>query len=151
MVSPPRFQSIHPVILGVCHELGIDEVYRLGGVQAVGALAYGTQTIRKVDKIVRAGQQVGAGGQAARRRGLRRDRFDRRAHSEVLIVANDQANPAWVAADMLSQAEHGTDSSAVLTDLASRWRRPFSASCPRQLATLPRAPRRCSRSSGSAG
>ena len=57
VVSPPRFQgSIHPVILAVCHELGIDEVYRLGGVQAVGALAYGTQTIRKVDKIVEIGR-----------------------------------------------------------------------------------------------
>ena len=58
VVSPPRFQgSIHPVILAVCHELGIDEVYRLGGVQAVGALAYGTQTIRKVDKIVGPGNK----------------------------------------------------------------------------------------------
>ena len=117
VVSPPRFQgSIHPVILAVCHELGVNEVYRLGGVQAVGALAYGTQTIGKVDKIVGPGNKW---VQAAKRN-VAGDyvAIDSIAGpSEVLIVANDQANPAWVAVDMLSQAEHGTDSSAVvLTD-----------------------------------
>jgi len=130
--------SIHPVILAVCHELGVTEVYRIGGVQAVGALAFGTQTIAKVDKIVGpgnkwvqsakknvAGDYVGIDSIAG--------------PSEVLIIASDQANPAWVAADMLSQAEHGTDSSAiVLTDspgLAQAILEQLSS----QLESLPRA------------
>jgi len=117
VVSPPRFQgSIHPVILAVCHELGVEEVYRLGGVQAVGALAHGTQTIAKVDKIVGPGNKW---VQAAKKNvaGDYVGIDSIAGPSEVLIIANDQANPAWVAADMLSQAEHGADSSAItLTD-----------------------------------
>jgi len=139
VVSPPRFQeSIHPVILAVCHELGIDEVYRLGGVQAVGALAYGTQTIRKVDKIVGPGNKW---VQAAKRN-VAGDyvAIDSIAGpSEVLIVANDQANPAWVAADMLSQAEHGIDSSAVVLTDSQRVAEGILDELSRQLATLPRA------------
>lgn len=139
VVSPPRFQgSIHPVILAVCHELGIEEVYRLGGVQAVGALAYGTQTIRKVDKIVGPGNKW---VQAAKRN-VAGDyvAIDSIAGpSEVLIVANDQANPAWVAADMLSQAEHGVDSSAVVLTDSQRVAEGILDELGRQLATLPRA------------
>jgi histidinol dehydrogenase len=114
VVSPPRFKgTIHPVILAVCHELGVEEVYRLGGIQAVGALAHGTQTIAKVDKIVGPGNnwvQAAKKNVAGNYVGI--DSLS--GPSEVLILANDQANPAWVAADMLSQAEHGTDSSAVV-------------------------------------
>jgi histidinol dehydrogenase len=120
VVSPPRFQgTIHPVILAVCHELRVDEVYRLGGVQAVGALAHGTRTIAKVDKIVGPGNKW---VQAAKKNvaGDYVGIDSIAGPSEVLIIANDQANPAWVAADMLSQAEHGTDSSAIiLTDSQS--------------------------------
>ncbi len=117
VVSPPRHEgSIHPVILAVCCELGIDEVYRIGGAQAVAALAIGTETIPKVDKIVGPGNKW---VQAAKK-GVCGDYvgIDSIAGpSEVLIIANEQANPAWVAADMLSQAEHASDSSAiVLTD-----------------------------------
>ncbi len=139
VVSPPRCQgSIHPVILAVCHELGIDEVYRLGGVQAVGALAYGTQTIRKVDKIVGPGNKW---VQAAKRN-VAGDyvAIDSIAGpSEVLVVANDQANPAWVAADMLSQAEHGTDSSAVVLTDSKSLAQAILDELSKQLATLPRA------------
>ncbi len=139
VVSPPRFEgSIHPVILAVCHELGIDEVYRIGGVQAVGALAYGTQTVGKVDKIVGPGNKW---VQAAKRH-VAGDyvAIDSIAGpSEVLIVANDQANPAWVAVDMLSQAEHGTDSSAIVLTDSQSLAEAIVEQLARQLETLPRA------------
>jgi histidinol dehydrogenase len=139
VISPPRFQgSIHPVILAICHELEIGEVYRIGGVQAVGALAYGTQTIRKVDKIVGPGNKW---VQAAKRN-VAGDyvAIDSIAGpSEVLIVANDQANPAWVAADMLSQAEHGTDSSAIVLTDSQSLAEAILRQLTEQLETLPRA------------
>jgi histidinol dehydrogenase len=115
VVSPPRYKgSIHPVILAVCEELGIDEVYRIGGAQAVMALARGTKTIRNVDKIVGPGN---AWVQNAKKKVLGLVGIDSIAGpSEVLIIANDEANPAWVAADMLSQAEHAPGSAVVLTD-----------------------------------
>jgi len=120
VVSPPRHKgSIHPVILALCHELRVEEVYRIGGVQAVGALACGTRTMAKVDKIVGPGNKW---VQAAKKNvaGDYVGIDSIAGPSEVLIIASDQANPAWVAADMLSQAEHGTDSSAiVLTDSQS--------------------------------
>ncbi|MBN1816248.1 MAG: histidinol dehydrogenase, partial [Sedimentisphaerales bacterium] len=105
IVSPPRFQGgIHPVILGVCRELGIQEVYRIGGAHTVAALAFGTETIPAVDKIVGPGNQW---VQMAKRKVFGVVDIDSVAGpSEVLIVANEQADPAWVAADMLSQAEH---------------------------------------------
>lgn len=105
VVSPPRWNgSIHPVILGVCWELGITEVYRVGGAQAVAALAWGTDSIPKVDKIVGPGNDV---VQLAKKEVFGLVDMDSFAGpSDVLIVANDCANPAWVAADMLSQAEH---------------------------------------------
>lgn len=117
VVSPPRYKgSIHPVILAVCYELGIDEVYRIGGAQAVAALAFSTLSIKNVSKIVGPGNQW---VQMAKRRlfvsGL--VGIDLLAGpSEVLVIANDNANPVWVAADMLSQAEHTPGSSLLFTD-----------------------------------
>jgi histidinol dehydrogenase len=115
VVSPPRYKgSVHPVILAACHELGINEVYRIGGAQAVIALATGTQTIERVWKIVGPGNQW---VQMAKRRVLGTVGIDSLAGpSEVLIIANQHANPAWVAADMLSQAEHDPGSAMVFTD-----------------------------------
>jgi histidinol dehydrogenase len=115
VVSPPRYQgTIHPVILGVCHELGITEVYRLGGAQAVAALAWGTETIRKVDKIVGPGHDI---VQLAKKEVYGLVDIDSFAGpSDVLIAANRQANPAWVAADMLSQAEHDPGAGILVTD-----------------------------------
>jgi histidinol dehydrogenase len=115
VLSPPRYEgSIHPVILGLCHELGITEVYRLSGAQAVAALAWGTQTIRKVDKIVGPGHDV---VQLAKKECFGLVDMDSFAGpSDVLIVANDKANPAWVAADMLSQAEHDPGAGLLVTD-----------------------------------
>jgi histidinol dehydrogenase len=114
VVSPPRYQgTIHPVILAVCFELGIEEVYRIGGAQAVGALAVGTETVRKVNMIVGPGniwvqmaKKYISGDYAA---------IDSiMGPSEVLIIASKEANASWIAADMLSQAEHAEDSWAVV-------------------------------------
>jgi histidinol dehydrogenase len=115
VVSPPRYKgSIHPVILATCQELKIKEVYRIGGAQAVFALAKGTQTIRNVQKIVGPGNTW---VQMAKEKVLGLVGIDSIAGpSEVLIIANKQANPAWVAADMLSQAEHNPGSAVLCTD-----------------------------------
>ncbi|MCE5184500.1 MAG: histidinol dehydrogenase [Planctomycetaceae bacterium] len=115
VLSPPRYKgSIHPVILGVCFELGISEVYRIGGAQAVAAAGWGTKTIAKVDKIAGPGHDV---VQLAKKEMFGMVDMDSFAGpSDVLIVANEQANPAWVAADMLSQAEHDPGAGIVVTD-----------------------------------
>jgi histidinol dehydrogenase len=139
VVSPPRHQgSIHPVILGVCQELGVREVYRIGGVQAVGALAFGTQTLGKVDKIVGPGNQW---VQSAKKNvaGDYVGIDSIAGPSEVLVIANEQANPAWVAADMLSQAEHGTDSSAIVLTDSAPLAQAIVEQLDRQLEALPRA------------
>ncbi|HPC97022.1 MAG TPA: histidinol dehydrogenase [Sedimentisphaerales bacterium] len=139
VVSPPRHEgSIHPVILAVCHELGVEEVYRIGGVQAVGALACGTQSIRKVDIIVGPGNswvQAAKKNVAGDYVGI--DSIA--GPSEVFIIANDDADPAWVAADMLSQAEHAADSSAVVATDSEALARAVVAQLGSQLAQLPRA------------
>ncbi len=115
VVSPPRFEgTIHPVILAVCHELGVKEVYRIGGVQAVAALANGTKSIPRVDKIVGPGNMW---VQTAKRIVFGQVGIDSVAGpSEVLVVASEKANPAWVAADMLSQAEHDPGGAVLFTD-----------------------------------
>jgi histidinol dehydrogenase len=139
VVSPPRHEGgIHPVILAVCHELGVDEVYRIGGVQAVGALAYGTSSIARVDMIVGPGNswvQAAKKNVACDYVGI--DSIA--GPSEVFIIANDQADPAWVAADMLSQAEHAADSSAVVATDSERLARAILDQLKAQLTTLPRA------------
>jgi histidinol dehydrogenase len=115
VISPPRYNgSIHPVILATCKELKIKEVYRIGGAQAVAAIGCGTQVIKKVDKIVGPGNQW---VQMAKKKVLGLVGIDSIAGpSEVLIIANKQANPSWVAADMLSQAEHNPGSAVLFTD-----------------------------------
>lgn len=120
VVSPPRYKSgpkdkgsIHPVTLAVCCELGIDKVYRVGGAQAIAALACDKGSVPKVDKIVGPGNQwVQTAKKLVSQDYVGIDSIA--GPSEVLIIANEKANPAWVAADMLSQAEHGLDSKAVV-------------------------------------
>ena len=115
VVSPPRYKgTIHPVILAVCFELSIDEVYRIGGAQAVAALAYGTSKIHEVDKIVGPGNQWVQTAKLLVSADVGIDSIA--GPSEVLIIANDKANPPWVAADMLSQAEHAPGSAVLFTD-----------------------------------
>ncbi len=114
VVSPPRFNgSIHPVIMGVCYELGIRDVYRVGGAQAVAALASDGGVIPRVQKIVGPGNKW---VQTAKKMvGLDYVGIESIAGpSEVLIVADKNAKAKWVAADMLSQAEHGLDSTAIV-------------------------------------
>lgn len=115
VVSPPRFNgSIHPVILATCRELEINEVYRVGGVQAVAGLAYGTASIPRVYKIVGPGNSW---VQTAKKEVFGQVDIDSVAGpSEVLIIADKTANPEYVAADMLSQAEHAPGSAVLFTD-----------------------------------
>lgn len=115
VVSPPRYErSIHPVILATCYELRVKEVYRIGGVQAVAAMAYGNGKIPGVDKIVGPGNQW---VQTAKLELFGHVGIDSVAGpSEVLIIANDSAKPKYVAADMLSQAEHDPGIAVLFTD-----------------------------------
>jgi histidinol dehydrogenase len=139
VVSPPRYEgSIHPVILAVCCELGIGEVYRIGGAQAIAALAAGTETIGKVDMIVGPGNKW---VQSAKKNvsGDYVGIDSIAGPSEVLIIANGQANPAWIAADMLSQAEHAADSSAILVTDSQQLAKETLEELKRQAAELPRA------------
>ncbi len=139
VVSPPRHEgSIHPVILAVCRELGIDEVYRIGGAQAVAALAAGTETIPKVDKIVGPGNKwVQAAKKMVSGDYVGIDSIA--GPSEVLIIANEEANPAWVAADMLSQAEHAPDSSAIVITDSEPFAGEILKKLQKLLTELPRA------------
>lgn len=114
VISPPRYKDdIHPVILATCRELGITDIYRAGGAHAVAALAYGTETIKPVDMIVGPGNKW---VQMAKKQVFGKVKIDSIAGpSEVLIIANNSANPAFIAADMLSQAEHAPGSAVLLT------------------------------------
>jgi len=107
VATPPgKDGKINPVLLYACQQAGATEVYRVGGVYAIGALAYGTESIAKVDKIVGPGNAYVT---AAKRQVYGQVALDLVAGpSEIMIVADDSANPAFVAADMLSQAEHGS-------------------------------------------
>ncbi|AHM56708.1 histidinol dehydrogenase HisD [Peptoclostridium acidaminophilum DSM 3953] len=113
MVTPPSSQGgINKNILAAARIAGVDRVYSIGGAQAVAALAYGTETIGKVDKIVGPGNIYVA---TAKRMVFGRVDIDMIAGpSEVLIIADESANPRFVAADMLSQAEHDTLASSIL-------------------------------------
>jgi histidinol dehydrogenase len=115
VVSPPRYKgSIHPVTLAVCYELEINEVYKIGGILAVAAMAFGTARITPVNKIVGPGNTW---VQTAKKKVFGYVGIDSVAGpSEVLIIADKSANPAWVAADMLSQAEHSPGSAVLFTD-----------------------------------
>jgi histidinol dehydrogenase len=104
VVTPPKALEDNPLIAAALDLLGISEVYRIGGAQAVGALAYGTQSIPRVDKIVGPGN---AYVQAAKRMVYGTVDIDMTAGpSEVAIVADETCDPAWIAADLLAQAEH---------------------------------------------
>ncbi len=118
MVTPPNAEGkVNPVILAAAKVAGIDKIYKVGGAQAIAALAYGTETIPKVDKIVGPGNAFVA---EAKKQVFGRVSIDMIAGpSEILIVADGNTDPAYAAADLLSQAEHDKMASAVLvTDSA---------------------------------
>ena len=136
VVSPPRYNgNIHPVTLAVCYELGIKEVYRIGGVQAVAALALGTKTIKPVDMIAGPGNQWVS---TAKKMVYGQVKIDSIAGpSEVLIIADDSAKPGLIAADMLSQAEHAPGSALLFTH-SKKLARKVIGELEKQLARLPR-------------
>ncbi|TCT04759.1 histidinol dehydrogenase [Aquabacter spiritensis] len=137
MVVPAPDGEIAPLVLVAAQLAGVDEIYRVGGAQAVAALAYGTQTIAPVDKIVGPGNAYVA---AAKRQVFGKVGIDMVAGpSEVLILADGAANADWIAADLLAQAEHDTAAQSILitdsADLAERVGRAVAD----MLTTLPRA------------
>ena len=113
IVTPPNKEGkLNPVILAAAHVAGVDEIYIVGGAQAVGALAFGTESIPKADKIVGPGNAFVA---EAKKQVFGRVSIDMIAGpSEILIVAEEGSNPTHLAADLLSQAEHDKNASAVL-------------------------------------
>ena len=112
MVVPTPDGQINQAVLYAAYLAGIDEIYRIGGAQAVGALAYGTETIKPVDKIVGPGNAYVA---AAKRQVYGTVGIDMIAGpSEILVVADKDNDPAWIAADLLSQAEHDTAAQSIL-------------------------------------
>jgi len=137
MVVPSPDGKLSPLVLAAAKLAGVDEVYRIGGAQAVAALAYGTETIKPVSKIVGPGNAYVA---AAKRVVFGTVGIDMIAGpSEVLILADKDGNPDWIAADLLAQAEHDTAAQSILiTDdagLADAVEKAVEA----QLTTLPRA------------
>ena len=112
MVVPTPDNKMNPLVLAAARIAGVDEIYRIGGAQAVAALAYGTQTIKPVDKIVGPGNAFVA---AAKRRVFGQVGIDMIAGpSEILVVADGSNDPSWVAADLLSQAEHDPVAQSIL-------------------------------------
>ena len=112
MVVPTPDETINPLVLAAARVAGIDEIYRIGGAQAIAALAYGTATIAPVDKIVGPGNAYVA---AAKRQVFGTVGIDMIAGpSEILVVADADNDPRWIAADLMSQAEHDTAAQAIL-------------------------------------
>ena len=113
MTTPPgKDGKVYPITLVAANEAGVDEVYKVGGAQAIGALAYGTKSIKKVDKIVGPGNIFVALAKKAVYGHVSIDSIA--GPSEILVLADETANPRYVAADLLSQAEHDEMASAIL-------------------------------------
>ncbi|KQP83149.1 histidinol dehydrogenase [Methylobacterium sp. Leaf117] len=137
MVVPMPEGTMNPLVLAAAQLAGVDEVYRIGGAQAVAALAYGTETIAPVAKIVGPGNAWVA---AAKRRVFGQVGIDMIAGpSEVLILADAHANPDWVAADLLAQAEHDTAAQSILITDSETLAGDVAEAVERALGTLPRA------------
>lgn len=137
LVSPPAADgSLNPAVLAAARVAGVTEAYRMGGAQAVAALAYGTETVRRVDKIVGPGNIYVALAKAQVFGDVGIDMVA--GPSEVLVVADDTADAEFVAADLLAQAEHDPMARAVLLTPSAALRDRVAAGLARQLATLPR-------------
>lgn len=137
MCTPPRRDgSVDPAVLAAASVAGVDRIFTVGGAQAVAAMAYGTQSIPAVDKIVGPGNAYVA---EAKRQVFGRVSIDMIAGpSEILIVADETCNPAFVAADMLSQAEHDRLACAILLTDSESLASAVAAELEKQLETLPR-------------
>jgi histidinol dehydrogenase len=137
MTMPAPRGTLNPLVLVAAQLLDIDEIYRVGGAQAVAALAYGTATIAPVDKIVGPGNAYVA---AAKRRVFGRVGIDMIAGpSEILVVADSANDPEWIAADLLAQAEHDTAAQAILIANDDEFAAAVAAAVDRHLMHLPRA------------
>ena len=137
LTTPAKNGVINPVILVAASLAGVDKIYKIGGAGAVAALAYGTETVGKVDKIVGPGNAFVA---EAKRQVYGQVGIDMIAGpSEILIIADQNSNPRFVAADMLSQAEHDKMAVAVLVTDSEKLARDVSAELERQIPLLPRA------------
>jgi len=136
VVTPPRTLSQTPAVAAALVELGVAEIYQVGGAQAVAALAYGTETIPRVDVITGPGNKYVA---AAKKLVFGAVGIDSIAGpSEVVVLADETARADFVAADLLAQAEHGEDASAVLVTTDSELAGCVAAEVARQAETLPR-------------
>jgi histidinol dehydrogenase len=136
MVTPASGGTILPLVLAAAKRAGVREIYRIGGAQAVAALAFGTKTIAAADKIVGPGNAYVA---AAKREVYGRVGIDSIAGpSEILVIADAQNNPDWIAADLLSQAEHDASSQSVLITDDAGFATRVEQAVERALALLPR-------------
>lgn len=138
ITTPPSADGkVNPAILAAAKIAGVDRIFKIGGAQAVAALAYGTETVPKVDKIVGPGNAFVA---EAKRQVFGFVSIDMIAGpSEILVIADGKSNPKFVAADLLSQAEHDKMASAVLVTDSAELAEQVSAELERQIPLLPRA------------
>jgi histidinol dehydrogenase len=137
MTVPTPEGTLNPLVMAAVRLAGIDEVYRIGGAQAVAALAHGTATIAPVDKIVGPGNAYVA---AAKRRVFGTVGIDMVAGpSEILVVADGANDPSWIAIDLLSQAEHDAVAQAILITDDATFADAVAAAVESHLASLPRA------------
>ena len=138
LCTPPgKDGKIHPAVIFAAEAAGVDKIFKIGGVQAIGAMAYGTESVPKVYKIFGPGNQyVTAAKQTV---GLKEVAIDMPAGpSEVEVIADETAYPAFVASDLLSQAEHGADSQAILVTTSEALTESVSREVVSQLDALPR-------------
>lgn len=136
VVTPPHTLAENPAVAAALLELGIEEVYKVGGAQAIAALAYGTESVPRVDKITGPGNKYVA---AAKKHVFGAVGIDSIAGpSEVVIIADETADAAWVAADLLAQAEHDEEAAVVLITTHERLAAEVRDELARQCATLPR-------------
>jgi len=138
LCSPPgKNGKLHPAILYAASLVGISKVFKIGGVQAIAAMAYGTETVPRVYKIFGPGNQyVTCAKQLIQQEGIAIDMPA--GPSEVCVLADDSANASFVAADLLSQAEHGSDSQVILISISENLIKEVQDELEKQLVTLPR-------------
>lgn len=136
VATPPRALRENPAVAAALLQLGVNEVYAVGGAQAIAALAFGTETVPRVDKITGPGNRYVA---AAKKLVFGTVGIDSIAGpSDIVIIADDTARPNFVAADLLAQAEHDEDASAVLVTTSERLAKEVAAELSKQIESLPR-------------
>src|SRR5204863_6144512 len=137
MVVPAPDGKLAPLVLAAARLAGVDEIYRIGGAQAVAALAHGTETITPVAKIVGPGNAYVA---AAKRLVFGKVGIDMIAGpSEVLVISDQSGNAGWIAADLLAQAEHDVNAQSILVTDSAALADEVERAVEAQLTTLPRA------------